>query len=510
MSEKLNALKALDAVATNVFYADASFNITYINEKALDICKDLEEMISQMFNVKVKNLVGTSIDIFHKNPKHQRKLLSNPKNFPIKSQIEFGGIILDLNISHIEDDSGSTEGYIVNWEDVTDLMAAEKTMQRSQQMVDKSPINTMMADPSGELLYMNENSAKTLSSLQALLPMKVDSMVGNSIDGFHKNPAHQRKIISNPQNMPHSAVIALGDQKLDLLVSAIVDGDGEYLGPMVTWDVITEKYALIQDLTEASQNLAAAAEELLSVSGNMAASAEETASQARNAGTAAEEVSSGVQTISASIDEMSASIKEITNATVDSSKKNNEALGLAGSANEVITTLGESSTDIGNVIKVITSIAQQTNLLALNATIEAARAGEAGKGFAVVANEVKELAKQTAQATEDISKKIETIQGDSQSAVSGIGDISTSIETLNNIAGNIAASVEEQAGVTNEVSRVVSESMQAVQSIAQNVNEVSEAAANTGAGAQQTQQAAQQLNDIANNLASLVKRVQVA
>src|SRR6266478_4203765 len=142
---------------------------------------------------------------------------------------------------------------------------------------------------------------------------------------------------------------------------------------------------------------------------------------------------------------MSASIKEIAKNATEAAKVATSAVKVAETTTATISKLGESSNEIGQVIKVITSIAQQTNLLALNATIEAARAGEAGKGFAVVANEVKELAKETAKATEDISRKVAAIQGDSKKSVEAIATVTTIINQINDISSTIATAVEEQS-----------------------------------------------------------------
>lgn len=405
--------------------------------------------------------------------------------------------------SPIRNPQGKVTGAVKVASDITEM----KNLTKFKQMVDLSPINTMLADPNGKLLYMNDNSKSTLKQLEQFLPEKVENLEGNSIDWFHKNPARQRKMIADPSNLPHKAIINVGGEKLDLLVSPIRDISGEYIGPMVTWDLVTSKLKLVEELSEASNALSAASEELLSVASSMSSSAEETSAQSNTASAASEEVSSGIQTVATNMEEMTASIREITKNTNESSSKSNEAMGMAKDANAVITKLGDSSLDIGNVIKVITSIAQQTNLLALNATIEAARAGEAGKGFAVVANEVKELAKQTATATEDISKKIEAIQSDSQSAVNSIGSVTDAIEQLNSISASIASAMEEQSATTNEVARVVGESSQGVQQITENIQQVSLAAEQTGKGANDMQGAAQNLSSLANQLNALVEQV---
>lgn len=408
--------------------------------------------------------------------------------------------------SPVRDENGKVVSAIKIATDITEI----KMMSQLKQMVDLAPTNMMLATVEGKMTYMNENSFKTLKTIEKHLPDRVENLPGNSIDWFHNNPGRIRKIIADPKNLPHQAVITVGEEKLDLLVSAIYDNKNNYIGPMVSWQIITQKLKLIQELTETSNQLATASEELLSVSQTLSASAEETSAQSNTASVASEEISAGIQTVAKNMEEMTASIREITKSTNETSSKSNSAMQMATDANKIIQVLGESSMDIGNVIKVITSIAQQTNLLALNATIEAARAGEAGKGFAVVANEVKELAKQTANATEDISKKIEAIQNDSHSAVTSIASVSDAISQLNSIAGNIASSMEEQAATTNEVSRVVVEATTGVSQITENIQQVSVAAQQTGKGASDMQEAAKNLNKIANSLNSLVEQVKTS
>jgi methyl-accepting chemotaxis protein len=217
-------------------------------------------------------------------------------------------------------------------------------------------------------------------------------------------------------------------------------------------------------------------------------------------------VSRSTQSVATSTEEMSASIREIAKSASESARVASQAVRVAETTTTTVGKLGDSAIEIGKIIKVITSIAQQTNLLALNATIEAARAGESGKGFAVVANEVKELAKETAKATEDIGRSIESIQVDTQGAVAAIGSISTIISQINDISTTIASAVEEQSATTSEMGRNVTESAQGTTEIARNITTVAHAAQGTASGASQTMTAATDLARMAAELKQLVSK----
>ncbi len=265
----------------------------------------------------------------------------------------------------------------------------------------------------------------------------------------------------------------------------------------------------ISQITEIAATVAAASEELTAVSAEMSDNADQTAEQANSASASAEQVSQNAITVATAIEEMNASIREIAKSAAEGAKVATDAVKTSNQTNQTITKLGQSSVEIGKVIKVITSIAQQTNLLALNATIEAARAGDAGRGFAVVANEVKELAKQTATATEEISQQIEAIQTDTNGAVEAINQITTVINQINDIQNTIASAVEEQTATTSEISRNVAESAQGSSDIAKNISIVAQNAQTTTIGASNTSQASMELSQMAINLQAIVTRFRV-
>jgi len=305
-----------------------------------------------------------------------------------------------------------------------------------------------------------------------------------------------------------SALGAVGDG--DLTVPAEVRSRDELGRMAVAVNRAREGLrATIGSLTSGAHNLGASTEQLTGVTARIGASAREAAAQAGLVAAAAGDVSGSVQSVAAGSDEMGASIREIAQNANDAAQVASSAVGVAHSTNETVAKLGTSSAEIGDVVKVITAIAGQTNLLALNATIEAARAGEAGKGFAVVASEVKDLAQETAKATEDISRRVETIQADTSSAVEAIGEISQIIQRINDYQVTIASAVEEQTATTAEMSRSITEAAGGSSTIAANINGVAQSAELTSSTLVEADAAVGRLHQVAEELRAVADRFKV-
>jgi methyl-accepting chemotaxis protein len=265
----------------------------------------------------------------------------------------------------------------------------------------------------------------------------------------------------------------------------------------------------ITTIEGSAASLAGASEQMNGTTAIIAASAERTSAQAQAVSAAAEQVSRSVETVSSGSEQMGASIREISLNAAEAARVASEAVTVTATTSATMNKLGESSAEIGNVIKTITAIAEQTNLLALNATIEAARAGEAGKGFAVVASEVKDLAQETARATDDISRRVEAIQADTSGAVAAIEEIAVVIERISEFQTTIASAVEQQTATTTEMNRSVAEAACGAGEIAQNITSVAEAARTTSEGVTQTQQATAELARMSTGLSGLVSTFRI-
>jgi methyl-accepting chemotaxis protein len=330
-----------------------------------------------------------------------------------------------------------------------------------------------------------------ISCSLAVLMLGLGLAVGRRIVSSVLELTRVARLMAGGNMMPRSDV-QTGDELEDLSEALNALGDS--------------MQALLSHMGRKSAHLASASDSLSSVSMQMSATAEETSGQAGRVSVGAEEISRNVETVAVAVEQMCGSIQEISKSTGEAARVAAFAAGEVEITNVAVGKLGASSSEIGQVVQVISSIAEQTNLLALNATIEAARAGEAGKGFAVVANEVKELARGTAAATEDIGRKIKAIQTDTEAAVVAIGEISQTIQQIKDITNTIASAIDQQLATTAEIGRSLSEAAKGSSEISHGVLSVAQAARDTASGSTSTQRAAHDLAEMAAELRRLTDR----
>ena len=472
------------------------FRITYANPKS----RELIERLRHHLNLGSSDIVGQTIDIFHRDPSMQRRMLADPANLPHSARITLGDEVLDLMVTARRDGAGRYLGPTLTWSVITEKARMEDETARLMRMLEDLPINVMTCDEHFTITYANKASLATLRRIAHLLRVQPDDVVGSSIDVFHKNPQHNRSMLADPRNLPHRAIISLGDEKLDLRVSAITDASGRYIGPMVTWAVITDQLRISARVEEVAQVVAGASTEMEATAATMMEVAENTSGQASTVAAAATETSFSVQTIASTAEELTASIEEIRRQVGNASSVASGAAAKATQANATLGRLTGAANRIGDVIGLINKIASQTNLLALNATIEAARAGEAGKGFAVVASEVKSLANQTSQATEDIARLVTDIQRETNDTVAAIGEVREIIMKMDEIATWIADAVQQQSAATSEMSRTIQQASTGTVSVSEAIAGVTEGATSAGAAASQVLAAAGELSVQANAL----------
>lgn len=503
------ASAALDRLQGNVFIANPELKIIYINECGKRTLGKIASEVRGAFGLEIEQILGSSIHKFHKDAARVEQILSNQEGLPHQALFTFGEVTLEARINSVPGSNGKIAGYVVAWEDVTYRQRLE--LDAAGQVAAIGRVQAVIEfGLDGTILNANENFLQPMGYSLEEVKGKHHSMF---VDSAHATSPEYRQfwldLASGRQQSGRFRRLGKNGREVWIQGSyfPILDRAGKAFKVVKYATDITQLKQVESALESTVHTLASSAQELTAVSQQMAANSEETSSQANVVSAAAEQVSRNVGTVASATEEMGASIKEIAKNTHEAARVATSAVKVAEKTNATVYKLGESSAEIGNVIKVITSIAQQTNLLALNATIEAARAGEAGKGFAVVANEVKELAKQTAKATEDIGRKIEAIQADTKGAVDAIAQIGTIISQINDIQSTIASAVEQQTATTAEISRNVNEAAIGSREIAQNVMGVAQAARSTTEGAANTKSSADELARMAAELQHLITRL---
>lgn len=387
-------------------------------------------------------------------------------------------------------------------------------------VIEDMPLALMTADPRDDfkINYANKQSHEQIKQLEKFLSISPEELVGSSIDVLHKSPEGLQRLVATPDNLPHRTRIEVGDEVLELNVSAILDRNGNYVGPVVSWTLITAMIRLADKFEESvgaiAQGVASGATQAKGTAAQLLRSVESAGTGISSVAAAAEEASVNVQTVAAATEEMTMSIGEISQRIAEVSSVAGSAMTETNESVESLKRLEVASIQIGDIIGLITDIAAQTNLLALNATIESARAGEAGKGFAVVANEVKALANQTAKATDEIRGHIEELQRITSSATKTIDGVQQTNSKLSDISNAIAAAIDEQNAATGEISTNVQQAADGSAEISRTIVGLKEVSDENGDAARSLSDAAEGLSrqseDLQNAVDAFLAEVRVA
>ena len=476
--------QALECVSSPVMMADIDQSIIYVNNAASDFFTRFEPALArEISGFSSDNIIGQPINFLCKGKSQPDSIKQHKMSGELNCVV--GERHVKFTSSPVNDDDGEALGTVIEIHDRTDEVTVE-------QAVGNDVMNLVDATLKGNLTGQINADGKP----EFLVPVYngINDMVGIC-----------NQVIASAGEVFNR--LAKGDLSYTWKPddSHVLQGDFLQLHNDAN-TTVAQLSEMIGKLKSDAAVVSESASKVLSVNTQLEDNSLAASQQADSVSHAVDSISGNVDTIAGAAEQMNASIKEIVKNTQRSNTVANKAVDLTKAADGKVAQLSTSSVDIGAMVKVINSIAEQTNLLALNATIEAARAGDAGKGFAVVANEVKELAKETAKATEDISDKIRTIQSDSTSATEGIREIDDIVQQINSLQADTATAMEQQSATTQEISRSIGTVANETSGISQEVCELVKGTGETTEAVHVSKEEVMQLNRVAGNLQELVGR----
>jgi methyl-accepting chemotaxis protein len=512
--EGLKVQRAVDNLTSAVMMVDRDLNITYVNASTTKLLRGIAPAIRSLWaDFDPDRIIGVSIDKFHKDPSHQRRLLADPSRMPYKTDITIADLKIHLCVNATFNEAGEHVGNSLEWADVTEVRASEAlNTDLANQMAAISKAQAVIEfGMDGRIVTANANFLSTLGySLEEIRGQHHSMFVAPAERNSPEYRAFWEKLNRGEHDSAQYKRFAKDGSEVWIQASynPICDASGKPMKVMKYASDITAQRKVAERVKEISNIVSSASSEMRATAEAMARTASEATVQAGAVANAAQVASSNVQTVSAAGEELSASISEIARQVAESTNITQRAVSETDTTKAAIQTLAVAAQKIGNVVTLINNIAGQTKLLALNATIEAARAGDAGKGFAVVASEVKSLSDQTAKATHEISSEVSAMQAATSTSVSAIQGIADTIGKVAEIAAAIASAVEEQSAATGEISANVTEAAASTQEVSANIQGLNEGVAQTGAASAQLLQAsgelAHQAEALSNEMESLL------